>query len=263
MKGIFDSHAHYFDARYDQESEGADQVLREVFDNGIGTIINVATNMGNVEKCLAQAAKYPGMLAAVGIHPEDAQQLVLDPETELPKLEKLLREKEKHKIVALGEIGFDYHYEPVNYDLQKHFFEKQMQIAQTYQLPVIIHDREAHGDCFDMICKYPDVKGVFHSYSGSAEMARELVRRGWYISFSGVVTFKNAERVRRVAASVPPERLLVETDCPYLAPHPNRGRINRSDYLTYTVGTLSELFNMSTDDMIELTRRNAERLFDL
>ena len=263
MEGIFDSHAHYFDTRYDRETEGADHVLQEVFANGIGTIINVATNMGNVERCLAQAAKYPQMFAAVGIHPEDAQQLVLDPEMELPKLENLLREKEKHKIVALGEIGFDYHYEPVNYELQKIFFEKQMQIAQIYRMPVVIHDREAHGDCFDMICKYPDVTGVFHSYSGSAEMARELVRRGWYISFSGVVTFKNAERVRRVAVSIPPERLLVETDCPYLAPHPNRGKINRSDYLTYTVGTLAGLFNMSTEDMTKLTRQNAERLFGL
>ena len=263
MDGIFDSHAHYFDARYDQESEGADHVLREVFANGIGTVVNVATNMGNAPRCLAQAAKYPGMFAAVGIHPEDAQQLALDPETELPKLEKLLREKEIHKIVALGEIGFDYHYEPVNYELQKVFFEKQMQIAQTYRLPVIIHDREAHGDCFDMICKYPEVKGVFHSYSGSAEMARELVRRGWYISFSGVVTFKNAERVRRVAASIPPERLLAETDCPYLAPHPNRGKINRSDYMTYTIATLAELFNMQPEEMIRLTRRNAETLFCL
>ena len=263
MEGIFDSHAHYFDARYDKETEGADSILQEVFANGIGTIINVATNMGNAEKCLAQAARYPGMFAAVGIHPEDAQQLLLDPETELTQLEELLREKEKHKIVALGEIGFDYHYEPVNYELQKIFFEKQMEIARKYHVPVIIHDREAHGDCFDMICRYPDVKGVFHSYSGSAEMARELVRRGWYISFSGVVTFKNAERVRRVAESIPADRLLVETDCPYLAPHPNRGKINRSDYMTYTVGTLAELFGMSAEEMIGLTRRNAETLFKL
>ena len=138
-----------------------------------------------------------------------------------------------------------------------------MQIAQTYHLPVIIHDREAHGDCFDMICKYPEVTGVFHSYSGSAEMARELVRRGWYISFSGVVTFKNAERVRRVAASIPPERLLAETDCPYLAPHPNRGKINRSDYMIYTIETLAGLFDMQYEEMVRLTRRNAETLFCL
>ena len=263
MDGIFDSHAHYFDARYDKETEGADHVLREVFANGIGTVINVATNMGNAPRCIAQTAKYPGMFAAVGIHPEDAQQLALNPETELHELENLLREKEKHKIVALGEIGFDYHYEPVNYELQKFFFEKQMQIAQAYHLPVIIHDREAHGDCFDMICKYPEVTGVFHSYSGSAEMARELVRRGWYISFSGVVTFKNAERVRRVAASIPPERLLAETDCPYLAPHPNRGKINRSDYMIYTIETLAGLFDMQYEEMVRLTRRNAETLFCL
>ena len=261
MNGIFDSHAHYFDSRYDRETEGADRVLEEVFADGIGTVINVATNMNNVEKCLAQAAKYPGMFAAVGIHPEDAQQLYLDPDTELHRLENLLCERERHKIVALGEIGFDYHYEPVNRPLQKVFFERQMEMARKHRLPVIIHDREAHGDCFDMICRYPDVSGVFHSYSGSAEMAKELVRRGWYISFSGVVTFKNAERVRRVAETIPQDRLLAETDCPYLAPHPNRGKINRSDYMRYTLHTLAELFGMSDDEMIQLTRRNAERLF--
>ena len=263
MKGIFDSHAHYFDTRYDRETDGADTVLQEVFSSGIGTIINVATNNTNVERCLAQAQKYPGMYAAIGIHPEDAQQLDLDPDSELETLEKMLAEAASHKIVALGEIGFDYHYEPVNYDIQKIFFERQMQLAEKYHLPVIIHDREAHGDCFDMICRFPNVKGVFHSYSGSAEMARELVRRGWYISFSGVVTFKNAERVRKVASTIPADRLLAETDCPYLAPHPNRGKINRSDYMSYTIATLAELFEISSENMIELTRKNAETLFNL
>ena len=263
MNGIFDSHAHYFDARYDRETDGADAVLEEVFAGGIGTIINVATNMNNVNRCLVQAAKYPGMFAAIGIHPEDAQQLSLDPDRELTALETLLQDRQKHKIVALGEIGFDYHYKPVNYELQQIFFERQMQLAQKYKIPVIIHDREAHGDCFDMICKYPDVTGVFHSYSGSSEMARELIRRGWYISFSGVVTFKNAERVRRVAATIPQDRLLAETDCPYLAPQPNRGKINRSDYMSYTIATLAELFNMPTEEMITLTRKNAETLFRL
>jgi TatD DNase family protein len=263
MNTIFDSHAHYFDARYDKETEGADCVLAEVFANGVGTIVNVATNMENAVRCLAQTEKYQGMFAAVGIHPEDAQQLQLDPEKELAKLESLLLEKELHKIVALGEIGFDYHYEPVHYDLQKIFFERQMELARKYHMPVIIHDREAHGDCFDMICRFPEVKGVFHSYSGSAEMARELVRRGWYISFSGVVTFKNAERVRRVAATIPRDRILAETDCPYLAPHPNRGKINRSDYMKYTVQTLADLFEMPFEEMVRVTRRNAETLFDM
>jgi TatD DNase family protein len=263
MEGIFDSHAHYFDARFERETDGADAVLQEVFAGGIGTIINVATNMGNVDRCLDQARRYPGMYAAVGIHPEDAQQLQLDPDGTLAELEQLLANRDKHKIVALGEIGFDYHYEPVNYELQTVFFERQMQLAKKFQLPVIIHDREAHGDCFDMICRFPEVKGVFHSYSGSAEMARELVRRGWYISFSGVVTFKNAERVRHVAATIPTDRLLVETDCPYLAPHPNRGKINRSDYLHYTISTLAELFAMTSEEMISLTRRNAELMFRL
>ena len=263
MEGIIDSHAHYFDTRYEQETAGADVILQEVFSRGIETIINVATNMQNAGRCLDQAARYPGMFAAVGVHPEDAQQLMQDPDTELAVLEKLLAEKEKHKIVALGEVGFDYHYEPVNYSLQKVFFERQMQLAEKYHLPVIIHDREAHGDCFDMICRFPGVKGVFHSYSGSAEMARELVRRGWYISFSGVITFKNAERVRRVAATIPRDRLLVETDAPYLAPHPNRGKINRSDYMEYTITTLAELFDVPVQEMIAQTKKNTVSLFGL
>ena len=263
MTGLFDSHAHYFDNRYECETEDADSILQELFAGSIGTIINVATNMQNAHRCLDQVRRYPAMFAAVGIHPEDAQQLMLDPDTELATLEKLLEEKEKHKIVALGEIGFDYHYEPVNYNLQQIFFEKQMQLAQKYNLPVIIHDREAHGDCFEMICRFPNVKGVFHSYSGSLEMARELIRRGWYISFSGVVTFKNAERVRHVAAGIASDRLLAETDAPYLAPHPNRGKINRSDYMQYTIATLAQLFDMSSEEMIALTRRNAETLFKL
>jgi TatD DNase family protein len=261
MEGIIDSHAHYFDTRYEQETAGADVILQEVFSHGIETIINVATNMQNAGRCLDQAARYPGMFAAVGVHPEDAQQLMQDPDTELAVLEKLLAEKEKHKIVALGKIGFDYHYEPVNYSLQKVFFERQMQLAEKYHLPVIIHDREAHGDCFDMICRFPGVKGVFHSYSGSAEMARELVRRGWYISFSGVITFKNAERVRRVAATIPRDRLLVETDAPYLAPVPHRGKENTPAYIPLIAEALAAVRGVSLEEISELTNRNAENLF--
>ena len=261
MSAIFDSHAHYYDKRFETEAESADAVLREVFASEVDRIINVSTNMDNAQLCLTQAAQYPGMYAAVGIHPEDAQMQNLSPERELPRLEALLQKKEACKIVALGEIGFDYHYEPVNKPLQSVFFEQQMCSAEKYAIPVIVHDREAHGDCFDMVLRHPGVTGVFHSYSGSAEMAAELIKRGWYISFSGVVTFKNAERVRRVAATVPTERLLVETDCPYLAPHPFRGKLNRSDYLVYTTAVLAEVFHMSREEMCLLTHKNAEKLF--
>ena len=146
---------------------------------------------------------------------------------------------------------------------QRYVFERQMQIAEKYGLPVIIHDREAHGDCFEMVLKYPNINGIFHSYSGSAEMARELTRRGWYISFSGVVTFKNASRVREVLATIPLEKLLIETDAPYLAPHPNRGKMNHSGNLEYTVNTIASVFQKMPEEIAEITFENAKTIYNL
>ncbi|MBQ9079743.1 MAG: TatD family hydrolase [Clostridia bacterium] len=263
MLRLFDSHAHYNDARFENEFEGgADALLSELFAGEVGTIINVATNMADAESVIKTAAKYEGMYVAVGIHPTDAQECA-DIEAELSALDALLAERKKHKIVALGEIGLDYYWQPVDKQLQAYVLREQMKLAQKYSLPVVIHDREAHGDCFDMVLEHPEVRGVFHSYSGSAEMAKELVRRGWYISFSGVVTFKNADRVRAVAATVPTDRLLVETDAPYLAPHPHRGKLNHSGLMIHTVETLAGLFDMTPEDMARLTRNNAGRLFGL
>ena len=267
--GLFDSHAHYYDRRFDDPTQGenADAVLARLFspEGGIDGIINVGTRLETSRLCIAQAARYERMYAAVGLHPEDCIEMS-DPDGELSTLREMLcdgQRRKRDKIVAIGEIGLDYYDRgiPLNKPLQMRVFEEQLALARTLSMPVIIHDRDAHGDCFVTVLRYPEVRGVFHSYSGSAEMAKELVRRGWYISFSGVVTFKNAERVRRVAETIPQDRLLAETDCPYLAPHPNRGKINRSDYMRYTLHTLAELFGMSDDEMIQLTRRNAERLF--
>jgi TatD DNase family protein len=141
------------------------------------------------------------------------------------------------------------------------FFDVQMELARELDLPVIIHDREAHGDCFETILRHPEVRGVFHSYSGSAEMARELVRRGWYLSFSGTLTFKNAERVRAAAMAVPRDRLLIETDAPYLAPHPHRGKLNHSGLLIHSLETLSQLWECTSEEAAQITEQNAERLF--
>jgi TatD DNase family protein len=209
------------------------------------------------------------MYAAVGVHPEDCQQLGGAPEEHLAALRELLGDemsRRRDKIVALGEIGLDYYerdYLPVNKPLQIWYFEQQLTLAAELALPVIIHVREAHGDCFETVLRHPDVCGVFHSFSGSAEMARELVRRGWYISFSGVVTFKNARRVGEVAASVPLDRLLVETDAPYLAPHPHRGRRNDSSLMRHTVETLAQLHGITPDQMAQITSQNASCLFGL
>ena len=267
-EGIIDSHAHYFDRRFDNEYEGgADAILAgRVFPSGISAIVNVGTNPENCLRCVEQAKKYEKMYAAVGIHPEDCQHLSGSASEEVAKIRALLDTEEKrreNKIVAIGEIGHDYYWQPVDKVRQRAFFEAQLSLAEEFCLPVIIHDREAHGDCFETVLKYPKVKGVFHSYSGSAEMARELTKRGWYISFSGVITFKNAKRVREVASTVDKDFLLVETDCPYLAPEPYRGRLNSSAYLHGTAATLASAIGLSYEDAVRLTSRNAKELFKL
>ena len=262
---IFDSHAHYFDAWFNKYDGGADALLDTLFADKVEYIVNVATNPENLAECIAQAQKYPNMYVAAGIHPEDCL-YINDAESALRAVESALADREKNKIVALGEIGFDYHLEGLNDEIkerQRYFFEEQMKLAERTGLPVVIHDREAHGDCFDMAHKYKRVKGIFHSYSGSAEMARELTRHGWYISFSGVVTFKNASRVREVLSSVPRDRLLVETDAPYLSPHPLRGKMNHSGNIEYTLATFADVLGITPDEASELTLENAKKIYNL
>ena len=264
MSKLFDSHAHYFDDRFASEFENAaDSILPELFAGDVEYIVNVGTSIENNPTCLEMAQRYDGMYAAVGIHPTDCRDYSRD---KIAEFEAFLQEHsdiKMEKIVAIGEIGFDYYWEPYDKEHQGFFFEEQMKLAEKYGLPVIIHDREAHGDCFDVVCKYKNVKGVFHSYSGSAEMAKELVKRGWYISFSGVITFKNADRVRAVAASIPIDRILVETDSPYLAPHPMRGKLNHSGLMRYTVDTLAEIFGKDGDEMVSILSGNSKRLFNI
>ena len=206
------------------------------------------------------------MYATVGIHPEDSAYCKKTPDEELSELYGFVDSKEKikrDKIVAIGEIGLDYHYEGYDKDIQKYYFEKQLEMSLNVGLPVVIHDREAHGDCFDTVLKYPKVRGVFHSFSGSAEMALELVKRGWYISFSGVLTFKNARKAVEVAEAVPIERILIETDCPYLAPHPFRGKINHSGLMWLTAKRLAEIKGISLDEVKRATLENTHSLFQI
>ena len=260
---LFDSHAHYFDDRL-CDIGGAEKVLCEdVFGGGVKRVLNVGTNSETNILCIEQARRYDGMYAAVGIHPEDCRELPDSPDEEIAKLRALLNEREKNKIVAIGEIGLDYHYEGFDKAKQELYFSKQMELAREFSMPVIIHDREAHGDCFDMVLRYPDVTGVFHSYSGSAEMATELVKRGWYISFSGVLTFKNAKKAVEVAQTIPQDRILIETDTPYLAPHPHRGEVNHSGYVRYVVEKLAEIRGIEPSAAARLTYENASRLFCL
>ena len=258
----FDSHAHYWDKRFEGEMcGGVDACIDTLFRENVCGIVNVGTSPATTRLAIAQAQRFPRMYAAGGIHPSDVEELS-GIEDALAELEWLLTVPE-HKIVALGEIGLDYHYLPFDKEMQKNVFHAQMQMAERLSLPVIIHDREAHGDCFDVVRAYPSVRGVFHSYSGSAEMAKDLVRRGYMISFSGTVSFKNARSVKEAASVLPHDAVMIETDAPYLAPHPHRGKLNHSGYLSYTCAALAEAWGISEEETARLTHENALRFFGL
>ena len=252
---IFDTHAHYYDNRFDSDRE---ELLASLPEQGVSLVLEAGCDMRTSRWGVEYSKKYSHMYCSVGIHPSDSGTVSRE-DGYLQELESLSREK---KVVAIGEIGLDYHYLDYSKEVQMLRFAEQLELARDLDLPVIIHDRDAHADILEMIKKYRP-KGIVHCFSGSKEMAVELVKLGMYIGFTGVLTFSNARRALEAVDVIPLDRLVLETDCPYLAPHPNRGKINRSDYMTYTVGTLAELFHMPTEDMIKLTRRNAETLFCL
>lgn len=273
-----DTHAHYFDRKFDALPGGAQGVLNDpAFRASVRAVINIGTNLQNSREAVAQAAHYPFMAAAVGIHPEDCQvypgapgwyegQKPLEPEEELPRLRAWLADpaaRRRDKIVAIGEIGLDRHWQPVDSPRQQAFFDGQLALAVELDLPVIVHDREAHGACLDAVCRHEGVRGVFHGFSGSAEMAKELVRRGFFIAFGGALTYRGADRLRAVAASVPPDSLLLETDCPYMPPVPLRGTVNRSDNILHIARVLAPLHGMTPEELADITNRNAVRLFGL
>ncbi|MBQ4108592.1 MAG: TatD family hydrolase [Clostridia bacterium] len=257
---LFDSHAHCDDARYNAEYEGGtDKLIKDCFESGVVNIINIGTCVENSRASIELAHKYEGVYASCGIHPCEA--LGRDEvDSIICELEKLFRDE---KAVAIGEIGLDYHWQDVPRDIQLLYFEKQMELAKKLNIPVIIHDREAHGDCLEMIKKFPEVKGVFHSFSGSPEMARELVKLGWYISFSGTVTFKNARVPKEACVVVPSDRLLIETDSPYLAPTPHRGTINMPSYVRLTCEEIARLRGVEPEEIAKITMSNAKRLFNI
>lgn len=262
MTDYFDSHAHYDDPRFEQEFEGGtDGALLAAKANGVGTIVNVGANVQSSRASVRLAEKYVFVYAAVGIHPSDAQQVEAGRETKV--LDEIFRLLYHEKAVALGEIGLDYHYDDTDKERQKLFFDAQLSLAESAKRPVIIHDRDAHGDVFDLLTCHPNAFGVLHSYSGSAEMAKQLLSKGWYLSFSGPVTYKNAEKVREAARVVPKDRLLIETDAPYLPPVPYRGKINYSGYLPYTAKALADARGESVEEVAGETAENARRLFSI
>lgn len=254
---LFDSHAHYDDAHFDGETE---RILAEVHACGVEKITNIASSLATSRASVRLAETHDFVYSSVGVHPSDAVRDMQNADW-LQQLESLYRSCEK--VVAIGEIGLDYHYGKEDKEEQKLCFDAQMQLAAKLNVPVVIHDREAHEDTFDILARYPSVTGVVHSFSGSFEMAKQVLKMGYCISVNGVLTFNNAKKivdiVTRLDELAPDarERILMETDCPYLAPVPFRGKLNRSDYMLYTAEKAADCLGISRAEFCELTYRNA------
>ena len=258
----FDSHSHYYDERFIEEREGgADPLISALLSGEVSGIINVGTSPETCRAAIEQAEKYDNMYLALGIHPSDTR-FLSDMDAEIAEIENMIK-KQGRKCVCLGEIGLDYHYPDTDKERQHRYFRAQMALAERLGLPVCIHDRDSHADVMAVIREFPNVRGVLHSYSGGVDMARELVELGYMISFSGTLTFTNARRPREVAATLPHDRIFIETDCPYLAPHPLRGTLNHSGNLKYTNATLAEILGISEEECAALTEANAKRFFGI
>ncbi len=256
MAKLFDTHAHYTDEHFLDKQE----LIGEIFVGDVGHIITVAVDTADSEKCVSLASQYANMYASVGIHPSEVTK-ISDIPAEVAKLERHISH---NKCVALGEMGLDYYWEKAYAAEQKKVFERQMELAAETRLPVIIHDREAHGDTFDIIKRYEGkVRGVMHCYSGHAELAREYVKMGWYVSFTGVITYKNAQKTVESARAVPLDRLLIETDCPYLTPVPMRKHRNHSGFLHHTAEFTAAALGVDYDTFAEATTANAKKLFSI
>ena len=261
MEKLFDTHAHYFDAKFNEYEGGADALLTSLFAGEVGYILNAATTTRDSLEVLALADRFDGCFAAVGVHPENCGE-----EESLPGALDRLKELLLHpKALAIGEIGLDYYWDsnPPK-DLQKAYFDAQLGLAEQLCKPVVIHDRDAHGDTFDILKAHPHLTVVLHSYSGSPEMARQYMRYpDFYISFSGVLTYKNAVQTVETAKLLPTERILIETDCPYLAPVPYRGKLNHSGLMIETARRLAEIRGVSLEEAIKKTRENAFSAFKM
>ncbi len=249
---LFDSHAHYEDERFDGDR---DEVLSSMRASGVERIVEIGCDLSGAKTAIAIAEKYPFVYAAIGVHPQQAHEASED---DFIALEALYRHE---KVVAVGEIGLDYHYEYAPRAVQKEVFARQLELARRLDLPVCIHDREAHADTLDILRAYSGVRGVFHSYSGSLEMTRDVLKLGFIFGFNGIITFKNAKKFGPIIKSLPPETILIETDCPYLAPEPYRGRRNDSRYLFRACETVGMLLDIPAEEAAELTYRNASRFY--
>lgn len=250
MNNIFDSHAHYNDRRFDDDRAS---VLQNLPLQGVTTVLNCGTTISSSEDCLQLTEEYNFLFAACGVHPHEAEQ----EENKLDALYTLLKHE---KCLAVGEIGLDYHYDFSPRDTQKRVFERQIQIANELQMPVIVHDRESHEDTMSLLKKYKPA-GVVHCFSGSAEMAKEVVKLGMYVGFGGALTFKGARKPLEAAAVVPQDKLLLETDCPYMAPVPHRGKRCDSSMIPIAAQVIADIWNCTVQEVLDITNENAKRLF--
>ena len=250
---LFDTHAHMDDRAFREDRQS---LLAGLPEKGVALVMNPGCSLESSRNAVALAEAFPHVYAAVGSHPDVADEVNESVLEEYRKLCKL-----SPKVKAIGEIGIDYHYEDIPRQLQLKAFRMQMALAEELDLPVIVHEREAHEDGMAVVKEFPKVKGVFHCYSGSAEMARQLVDLGWYIGFTGVLTFKNARKAVETAASIPLERIVLETDCPYMAPEPFRGKRNDPGYLYRMAEKLAEIRGLPVEEIQRITTENGKRLY--
>ena len=250
---LFDTHAHLDDVSFDEDRR---ELIESLPCAGIGLVMNPGCSFASSQNAIALAESHDFIYAAVGSHPDVADEVDDDLIAQYRELCKL-----HPKVKAIGEIGLDYHYEDIPREIQQRAFRLQMELARELDLPVIVHEREAHEDGMRIVDEFPTVKGVFHCYSGSLEMAKELVKRGWYIGFTGVLTFKNARKSLEVAAGIPMDRIVIETDCPYMAPVPFRGKRNDPGKVCHMAAKLAELRGITAEEAAAITMANGRRLY--
>lgn len=251
---FFDTHAHYDSGAFNADRF---EILDSMPEGNVGLIVDPGCDLISSKAAIELAERYDFVYAAVGWHPEDMDKLSDEAYAEMEKL------AEHPKCVAIGEIGLDYYWDASHKEEQKVLFRRQIELALRLDKPVIVHDREAHGDSMEIVLDYPELRGVFHCYSGSAEMAQELLKRGWYLGFDGPITYKNARKAVEVLEICPLDRILIETDSPYLTPVPNRGKRNDSRQLEFVAAKIAEVKGISPEEVADITMANGRRLFGI
>ena len=250
---IFESHAHYDSNQFDEDRE---EILSMIAENEVGTVVNICADWESVTEVVRMAQQHPFMYAAVGLHPDEVG--ILDEE----KFSFLKQQCMQEKVVAVGEIGLDYYWDNESHEVQKKWFIKQLELARELDLPVVVHSRDAAEDTLKIMQEYAlGIRGVIHCFSYSQELAEEYVKMGFYIGIGGVVTFKNGKKLKEVAKAIPLEKILLETDCPYLAPEPYRGKRNSSFYIPHIAQAIADIKGITYEEVVAQTEQNGKDLF--